>query len=149
MNRSGYDVATLGADAPTFVMRSSPSRKTTVSAAAARGTDSFTTEGTGTDAKTAPKKLPAQRLENLLPKLFLGKNRKVLSRKIEEICVRGLMEECSSVAAASTSGQAQPKGSAAPNAEEFVDEVLVPIEDWVEAPNGEIYGIERYVLGPI
>ena len=103
----------------------------------------------GTDAKTAPKQLPAQRLEDLFPKSFLGKDRKLLSRKIEEICARGLMEESRPVAAAATAAPALPKGSAAPVAEEFVDEMLVPIEDWVEAPNGEIFGVERYVLGPI
>ena len=147
MNRSGYDVATLGADGPNFSMSSSPRKKGTVGS---RGDESITTNGLGTDAKTAPKKLPAQRLEDLLPKSFLGKDRKLLSRKIEEICARGLMEESRpEAAAAATVAPAQPKGLAAPIAEEFVDEILVPIEDWVEAPNGEIYGVERYVLGPI
>jgi len=142
MNRSGYDVATLGADGPNFIMNSSPRRK-------GAGVESITTDGMGTDAKTAPKKLPAQRLEDLLPKSFMGKDRKLLSRKIEEICAMGLMDESRPVVAAATAAPAQPKGVVAPIAEEFVDEVLVPIEDWVEAPNGEIFGVERYVLGPI
>mmetsp|Transcript_28063 Transcript_28063/g.56363 ORF Transcript_28063/g.56363 Transcript_28063/m.56363 type:complete len:809 (+) Transcript_28063:2-2428(+) len=145
MKRSGYDVATLGADGPNFSMSNSPRRK----GAPVAGGESISTDGMGTDAKTAPKKLPAQRLEDLFPKSFLGKDRKLLSRKIEEICARGLMEESRPVAAAATAAPALPKGSAAPVAEEFVDEMLVPIEDWVEAPNGEIFGVERYVLGPI
>jgi hypothetical protein len=145
MNRSGYDVATLGADGPNFSMNNSARKK----GAAGAGGESITTDGMGTDAKTAPKKLPAQRLEDLLPKSFMGKDRKLLSRKIEEICARGLMEESRPVAAAAIAAPAQPKGLVAPIAEEFVDEVLVPIEDWVEAPSGEIFGVERYVLGPI
>lgn len=144
MSRSGYDVATLGADGPNFDVRNSP-RRLTVTAAAARG-DSITTEaGMGTDAKTAPKKLPAQRLEDVLHKSFLGKDRKLLSRKIEEICAKGLMEDCRPVAAAAV----EAKGAVAPIEETFVDETLVPIEDWVEVPSGEVYGVERYVLGPI
>ena len=143
MKRSGYDVATLGADGPNFSMNNSPRKKGTP----VKVSESITTtDGRGTDAKTAPKKLPAQRLEDLFPKSFLGKDRKLLSRKIEEICARGLMEESRPVAAAAT--PAQPKGSVAPVAEEFVDEIVVPIEDWVEASN-EIYGVEKYVLGPI
>jgi len=85
----------------------------------------------------------------LLPKLFMGKERNLLSRKIEEFCAMGLMDVSLPVVAAATAAPAQPKGVVAPIAEEFVDEVLVPIEDWVEAPNGEIFGVERYVLGPI
>ncbi|KAL7496607.1 hypothetical protein ACHAWT_009283 [Skeletonema menzelii] len=145
MKRAGYDVATLGADGPNFSMGNSPRKKGTP----VKGSESITTNGKGTDAKTAPKKLPAQRLEGLFPRSFLGKDRKLLSRKIEEICARGLMEESRPVADAAIVAPAQPKGSVAPVAEEFVDEILVPIEDWVEAPNGEIYGVERYVLGPI
>jgi hypothetical protein len=33
---------------------------------------------------------------------------------------------------------------------EEMDEVLVPIEDWMEAPEGmRIYGSEKFVIGPL
>ena len=146
MIRSGYHVATLGADGPSFRMSNSPRKKGLTEA----GGDSNVTNETGADARTAPKQPPSQRLQDLFPKSFLGKDHQLLSRKIEEICARGLMEESKPVSTAPIAAPAQTKGVlAAPVVDETVDEILVPIEDWVEAPNGEIFGAERYVLGPI
>ena len=48
--------------------------------------------GGGTNAKLAPKAPPTQYLLDLLPKP-LGKNPTLPSRRIEEICALGLMED--------------------------------------------------------
>jgi len=155
MNRSGYDISTLGADGPNYSINSSPNKL---------GPNN--TEGTGTDAISAPKAPPAQQLVDLLPK-SLG-NTMVLSRRIEEICAFGLMEDyqttqtgtgtASAALVASSKGgntttaasSSSSVGGVALLQNEIMDEVLVPIEDWMEASESmKIYGSEKFVIGPL
>ena len=135
MQRSGYHINVLGADGPNYTPNTSG------------GTDGDKarnySRGKGTSADTAPRAPPAQQLEDLMPK-SLG-DPKLLSRRIEEICAMGLVEDCQTSAEASLSA----KGSIAPIDSDDVDEVLIPIEDWMEAPDGQIYGKERFVIGPL
>ena len=158
MARSGYDVDTLGADGPNYNIGMSPPA----------GRRSL--EGVGTNAKTAPKVPPAQQLSDLLPQPLDNQATVALSRKIEEICALGLLEDyksqsattstahaiSASVAAANKSGDGNATPLAAATAEEEaalgknIHEVLVPIEDWMEAPEAlNIYGSEKFVIGPL
>ena len=47
-------------------------------------------------------------------------------------------------------GNSNALSSVATTLAEEMDEVLVPIEDWMEAPEGmKIYGSEKFVIGPL
>jgi hypothetical protein len=104
-----------------------------------------------------------------------------LTRKIEEICALGLMEDYHTARSNSTSssndrnkggGTSNSGGTAAilsnsgslstgimpvtttattnTVAMEEMDEVLIPIQDWFEAPEAmKIYGSEKFVIGPL
>jgi hypothetical protein len=152
MKRSGYDIGTLGADGPNYTVDSIPNNSIQFY-----------------DAKSAPKAPPAKCLADLLPK-SLG-DTIALSRRIEKICALGLMEDyqnqlgsstsCSAAAAgaaaisvsnngntASSSAGAGAAASATLSVE--MDEILVPIEDWMEAPEAlNLYGSEQFVIGPL
>ena len=106
-----------------------------------------------------------------------------LTRKIEEICALGLMEDYHTARSNSTSSSSnnRNKGGGTSNsggtaaailsnsgslstgimpvtttatkntvAMEEMDEVLIPIQDWFEAPESmKIYGSEKFVIGPL
>lgn len=144
MKRFGYDIGTLGADGPASGV--GPERVT------------------GTNAESAPKVPPAQCLADLLPK-SLG-DTVALSRRIEEICALGLMEDNQNpqgsnsttvgsstlVTSASNNGNTASSTSAvaAVTWAEEMDEVLVPIVDWMEAPEAlNLWGSEKFVIGPL
>mmetsp|Transcript_8761 Transcript_8761/g.15936 ORF Transcript_8761/g.15936 Transcript_8761/m.15936 type:complete len:960 (+) Transcript_8761:72-2951(+) len=166
MERSGYDIAILGADGPNYSIPSSPDDKLLLDTPNKNTSEGGGTIGGGTNAKSAPKASPAQCLLDLLPKP-LGKNPTLLSSRIEEICALGLMEDyqknaSTSTTAATTTAAASSavstlsssKGggssSVAAALEEEMDEILVPIEDWMEAPEGlKVYGVEKFVIGPL
>lgn len=151
MKRSGYDIGTLGADGPNYRVDSFPNNNTKLY-----------------DAKSAPKAPPAKCLADLLPK-SLG-NTIALSRRIEEICALGLMEDYQNQLGSSTSSNAAVSGAAAismsingntassssagvaapATLSDEMDEILVPIEDWMEAPEAlNLYGSEQFVIGPL
>jgi len=154
MNRSGYNATTLGADGPNYSINSSPNKLCNPN----------NSERRGTNAKTGLKVPPAQQLSDLLPKPVDNTNN-VLSRKIEEICAMGLLEDyqnnqkskAASSSAVSSSVSSTKNGNATSSAAastayegEDVHEVLVPIEDWLEAPESlKIYGSEKFVIGPL
>jgi hypothetical protein len=55
-----------------------------------------------------------------------------------------------SAASSSKGGSSNAASSVATTLAEEMDEVLVPIEDWMEAPEGmRIYGSEKFVIGPL
>jgi len=160
MGRSGYDVATLGVDGPNYNIHSSPGKLAP--------DRNFEQDGgtTGADAATAPKAPPARCLSDLLPQPMPLGDPKALSRRLEEICAMGLIEDYQTTALAtatapSTAGTvasavsaSSSKGigssSAVALGAEEMEEVLVPMEDWMEAPEGlRIYGAEKFVIGPI
>ena len=176
MPRSGYHTCTLGADGPNYSIDGSPDKygpgrspnQVELRSAAASGS------GMGTDAKSAPRVPPAKSLLELLPKSLGNNGTSVLSRKIEEICALGLMEDVQMMstsgaglrlphgggpasgtnAAASSTKSSGHAATTSPTAATLLsddfDEVLVPIEDWMEAPDGlKLYGAEKFVLGPI
>mmetsp|Transcript_15311 Transcript_15311/g.33081 ORF Transcript_15311/g.33081 Transcript_15311/m.33081 type:complete len:829 (+) Transcript_15311:165-2651(+) len=128
MKRSGYDVTVLGADGPKYNVNTS-------------------TTDNRFNAKGAPKATAASSLQELMPK-SLG-NQTLLSRRIEEICAMGLVEDYQSSTNADTSkgGNAAAGGSAI-LVGDGLDETLVPLEDWMEASE-EIYGTEHFVIGPL
>ncbi len=148
MKRSGYDIGTLGADGPNYSVTANPNDNNLY------------------DAKSAPKAPPAKCLADLLPK-SLG-DTIVLSRRIEEICALGLMEDyqnqlgnridggstatTAGVAASVSVTSASNNGNSAASAilSEEMDEILVPIEDWMEAPEAlNLFGSEQFVIGPL
>ena len=151
MNRSGYNATTLGADGPNYSINSSPNKLCNPN----------NSERRGTNAKTGLKVPLAQQLSDLLPKPVDNTNN-VLSRKIEEICAMGLLEDyqnnqksksaatssaVSSSVSSSKNGNATPAATATAYGGEDVHEVLVPIEDWMEAPEAmKIYGSEKFVI---
>ncbi|KAL3785513.1 hypothetical protein ACHAW5_005267 [Stephanodiscus triporus] len=157
MGRCGYHVTPLGADGPNYAVRASGTDDDDGS----RGGGPNVAEGGGTDARTAPKAPPARSLVDLLPK-SLG-DVTSLSQRIKEICAMGLMEDYQAqgngnmATAVSTSVASSLKGvnsnapsSVAMTLAEEMDEVLVPIEDWMEAPEGMMmYGSEKFVIGPL
>ncbi|KAL7438312.1 hypothetical protein ACHAXH_009401 [Discostella pseudostelligera] len=152
MKRSGYDIGTLGADGPNYTVDSIPNNSIQFY-----------------DAKSAPKAPPAKCLADLLPK-SLG-DTIALSRRIEEICALGLMEDYQNQLGSSTSSSASAAGAAAISVSNNgntasssagagaaasatlsveMDEILVPIEDWMEAPEAlNLYGSEQFVIGPL
>ena len=155
MNRSGYNATTLGADGPNYSINSSPNKLCNPN----------NSERRGTNAKTGLKVPLAQQLSDLLPKPVDNTNN-VLSRKIEEICAMGLLEDyqnnqkskAASSSAVSSSVSSFKNGNATSSAAattaayggEDVHEILVPIEDWLEAPESlKIYGSEKFVVGPL
>lgn len=133
-----------------------------------------TDECRGTDAKSAPKAPPARKLLELLPP-DLDEDHGVLSRSIEEICARGLVEDAEEERARSSSGHgsgvnaagsgsasavvstASSNKSSAGSAttvtglmQDQLDEVLVPIEEWMETPDAlKAYGSEKFFIGPL
>ena len=164
MGRWGYHVAPLGADGPNGAVRSGGTdddddddddgpRAGCPSVAAE--------EGRGTDARTVPRAPPARSLLDILPK-SLG-DPTSLSRRFDEICALALMEDCqaqgnggnataasASAASSSKGGSSNAASSVATTLAEEMDEVLVPIEDWMEAPEGmRICGSEKFVIGPL
>jgi enhancer of polycomb-like protein len=156
MGRCGYHVAPLGADGPHYAVRSGGPNDDDEG-----GPSVAAEEGRGTDAKTAPRAPPARNLLDLLPK-SLG-DPTSLSRRIEEICVLALMEDyqtqgnggtatavSASAASSLKGGSNNAASSVTMTLAEEMDEVLVPIEDWMEAPEGmRIYGSEKFVIGPL
>jgi enhancer of polycomb-like protein len=108
-----------------------------------------------------------------------------LTRKIEEICALGLMEDYHTARSNSTSSSSNNNnnnnkgggtsssgtsatahnsgslstgipimttaaGTSSSLAMEEMDEVLIPIQDWFEAPESmKIYGSEKFVIGPL
>mmetsp|Transcript_33545 Transcript_33545/g.72511 ORF Transcript_33545/g.72511 Transcript_33545/m.72511 type:complete len:464 (+) Transcript_33545:188-1579(+) len=184
MERSGYDIATLGADGPGyFGVHSGPENKSgPLAPPPPPGTIDFGEGGTatssssrlGTDAASAPKAPPARCLADLLPKPPGGGDPTALSRRLQEICALGLLEDYQTAMAAAgatasstlgtaatmastsssskggNSSSAAAAAAAALAAEEEMEEVLVPMEDWMEAPEGlRVYGAEKFVIGPI
>ena len=174
MKRSGYDIGTLGADGPYYSVNFNPPNSTTTTTSQSNNTNVLY------DAKSAPKTPPAKCLADLLPK-SLG-DTIALSRRIEEICALGLMEENhqngSSVGGSSTAGGGGAGGAASVSVSstsnngnsasssssttgagvaaasaslsEEMDEILVPIQDWMEAPEAlNLYGSEQFVIGPL
>ena len=174
MKRSGYDIGTLGADGPYYSVNFNPPNKTTTTTTSLNHNNYVLY-----DAKSAPKTPPAKCLADLLPK-SLG-DTIALSRRIEEICALGLMEEnhqigssfggSSSAAGGGTGGAASVSVSSTSNGisasssssttgagvaaasaslSEEMDEILVPIQDWMEAPEAlNLYGSEQFVIGPL
>ncbi|KAL7551960.1 hypothetical protein ACHAWF_015170 [Thalassiosira exigua] len=160
--RAGYDVAPLGTDGPNYTVEGSPDKYGPNRSPARRLEDgrwapsssgSVAIEpGKGTDASTAPKAPPAQGLLDLALPLpgrggggddddgdTDGDKATSLSRRIAEICARGLVEDQEAASATGTD-----------EGDNDLDEVLVPIEDWMEAPAGAgIYGSEQFVVGPL
>ena len=146
MERSGYGFVPLGANGPNYIIHH-PNNNTSEGG----------TIGYGTNTKFSPKAPPAQCLLDLLPKP-LGKNPTLLPRRTEEICVLGLINDYRKTASTSTaatptaalsviSTSSSSKGggssSVAATLEEWMDEILVPIEDWMEAPEGlKVCGFE-------
>ena len=56
----------------------------------------------------------------------------------------------SSSISSSKNGNATPAATATAYGGEDVHEVLVPIEDWMEAPEAmKIYGSEKFIIGPL
>ncbi|KAL3817260.1 hypothetical protein ACHAXA_007114 [Cyclostephanos tholiformis] len=157
MGMCEYHLAPLGADGPNAVRSSGGLDNDDGS----RGSNpDVSEEGRGTDARSAPRAPPARNLEDLLPK-SLG-DATLLSRRIEEICALGLMEDyrakaiggIDTAASASASSRAGNNNVASSGATttlaDEMDEILVPIEDWMEAPEGlRLYGSERFVIGPL
>ena len=162
MRRWGYHVAPLGADGPNGAVRSGGTDDDDddddddVDGLRAGCPSVAAEEGRGTDARPAPRAPPARSLLDILPK-SLGDPTWLLQR-IDEICALALMEDYQAqgnggtATAASASMASLLKGgssNAASSHAEEMDEVLVPIEDWMEAPEGiRIYGSERFVIGP-
>jgi len=155
--RSGYDISASGADGPNYSINSGPDKYGPECSPAKRGGRVMAiSEGTGTDSESAPEAAPVQSLVELLPKS--SGNPTLISRRIEEICALGMMkddDESASTAAAAastlslTTSKSGPASIAAVLGDE-IDEVLVPIEDWMEAPEGlRVYGSEKFVIGPL
>ncbi len=153
MGMCGYHLAPLGADGPNAAR---PSGDPDDDDEPRGNLQNVAEVGRGTDARTAPRAPPAQNLIDLLPK-SLG-DAKLLSRRIEEICALGLMEDyqalatTASVSASSSfkAGNNNVASSGTTTLAEEIDEVLVPIEDWMEAPEGmRLYGSEKFVIGPL
>ena len=158
MARSGYDLSDLGVDNPGYAAGAaagSPGNKTGGSAGG-RSTRFGSAGVTGCDARTAPKASHAASLSDLVQKFD---DPEEVSRRIELICARGLVSDCqdsAAAAAAQAAGTTTSKGrggagdaaSSAAIAGRGSEEVLVPLDDWSEAPEGT-YGRERFVVGLI
>ena len=55
-----------------------------------------------------------------------------------------------SVISTSSSSKGGGSSSTAAALEGEMDEILVSIEDWMEAPEGlKVYGLEKFVIGPL
>mmetsp|Transcript_11299 Transcript_11299/g.23817 ORF Transcript_11299/g.23817 Transcript_11299/m.23817 type:complete len:1062 (+) Transcript_11299:52-3237(+) len=137
MKRFGYHTGILGADGPDYNPNSTRSERS--------GHHDDSPDNYKNNAATAPRAPPAYQLQDLMPK-SLG-DPKILSRRIEEICAMGIMEDYQAARADSNINAGVVE--AILEEDQGVDEVLVPIEDWMEAPEGEIYGKERFVIGPL
>ena len=162
--KHGHDIAPLGADGPNYTLAASPGKFGPGRSPPARRDGRIVPleEGRGTDAATAPKAPPARTLAEVLPRsggdAAAGNP---VARRIEAICARGLAEDYhQSLAEGAAASAGGPPGTlarggagpASPGAawQDDGDEVLVPIEDWMEAPGGErLYGTERFAIGPL
>lgn len=91
-----------------------------------------------TNAMDAPRMPPGESLQDLLPR-SLG-NSVALSRRIEEICAMGILEDYQI-----TADEQKQISLGVLNDE---DEVLVPVEDFLDAPP-DFYGKEHFVIGPL
>lgn len=116
----------------------------------------------------------AELLELLPPDL--DEDHDALSRRIEEICARGFVEDAEEEMARSSSGHGSgvnAAGSGSASAvvstassnkcsagsattvtglimQDQLDEVLVLIEEWMETPDAlKAYGSEKFVIGPL
>lgn len=117
---SGYHTSTLGADGQNFNI------------------DEASKSNIKSNSEDAPKVPAAESLEDILPP-SLG-NPTALSRRIEEICAMGVMEDYQ----LGVEQQQQHKVMLGnDNAE-----VLVPVEDFLNAPPN-FYGKEQFVIGPL
>ena len=165
MARTGYDLSDLGVDNPGYAasagkMASPGGHRPAVGSPGGRSTRFGSATVTGCDARTAPKARHAGSLSDLVRKFD---DPGEVSRRIELICAQGLVADCQDSAAAASAqaaGGATSKGrggagdaaassaAAAAIAGRGAEEVLVPLEDWEEAPEGT-YGRERFVIGPI
>lgn len=142
MKRFGYHTGILGADGPDYNPNNIRSERS--------GNHDASPDNYKNNAATAPRAPPAYQLQDLMPK-SLG-DPKILSRRIEEICAMGIMEDHQAAMEASRVANSNINAGvvgAMLEEDQGVDEVLVPIEDWMEAPEGEIYGKERFVIGPL
>ncbi|KAL9182604.1 hypothetical protein ACHAXT_013256 [Thalassiosira profunda] len=164
MNKHGHDIAPLGADGPNYTLAASPGKFGPGRSPPARrdGRLAPLEGGRGTAAATAPKAPPARTLAEVLPRSVDAAAGNPVARRIEAICARGLAEDwraSAAGAAASASGAphatlarggASPASPGAALGDDMMDEVLVPIEDWMEAPSKErLYGTERFAIGPL
>ncbi|KAL3804799.1 hypothetical protein ACHAWO_005328 [Cyclotella atomus] len=113
----GYHPSTLGADGQTF-SSNSPSK-----------------DGIKNSNKDAPTAPPPKGVSDLQPP-SLG-NHLALSRRIEAICAKSIRDDLSE--------QQQQQKIVLPGND--TDEILIPLEDFLDAPPG-FYGKEKYVIGP-
>jgi hypothetical protein len=159
MGRWGYHVAPLGADGLNGAVRSGGINNNHDNNGPQVGCPSVAAkEGRGTDARTAPRAPPARSLLDILQK-SLG-DPTLLSRRIDKIYALALMEDYraqgngGTATAASLSTASSLKGGSSNAASlmattlaEEMNEVLVPIEDWMDAPEGmRIYRSEKFVI---
>lgn len=115
----GYHTSTLGADGPVFDKNGPLSNKAK------------------NNVHDAPR---AQPHESDLRPPSLGSHL-ALSRKIEAICARGIADDLND-----QQQQQQNQKVAIPGND--TDEILIPLEDFLDAPPG-FYGKEKYVIGPL